>query len=398
MIVLICGLLRLVLWTPIELSTSSSSFSSLLFTSEQENDLVVFHGSKVRFILTIGLEGTGHHALSEVVRISPFVQKLKDQGRIYPSLIEQLGLQLFDDSTYNGLWNAHCKQPKSLQHYPYTSTNNRIRMPQATTTTTATIHNPSNAEGIETDSQGQQRRLQVSAASEPNVQNHLERVVETLVQIEQKAALDENDKQEQQISIPVNLWSIEDIDGMKNVGMVSYPSYKGACRNLNYPNLDLFYQACNTAKVDCQHVYIYRDPYAILKSTNRRNINPSLLGAIHLYTTMLQVIFAQLTTHGPYRTVGCWGILEEANHKDDNDDEKDHNGWKDELAELWGWKSPKDFRSAWNDVYRPPKAVTEEEKRSLAPPKFDPYMKSFYRAHKDVLNLCKTQMNTKRSG
>ena len=48
---------------------------------------------------------------------------------------------------------------------------------------------------------------------------------------------------------------------------LSYPDFAGQDRSLQNFNLDVFYEMCTSAKVKCSHLYIYRDPYDVLKST-----------------------------------------------------------------------------------------------------------------------------------
>ena len=104
--------------------------------------------SKVRFIMTIGLEGTGHHMLKAFLKGSPVIQELSELG-IHPELTGTLVIQLFNHKKSSGLWNAHCKQPS-------------------------------------TRSKG--RNVRLTAATEPNVKKYLEDVVNILQTINQKAA------------------------------------------------------------------------------------------------------------------------------------------------------------------------------------------------------------------
>jgi len=41
---------------------------------------------------------------------------------------------------------------------------------------------------------------------------------------------------------------------------------------LQYPNLDILYKACEEAGVVCQHVFLSRDPYEILKSLQEKTV------------------------------------------------------------------------------------------------------------------------------
>jgi hypothetical protein len=50
----------------------------------------------------------------------------------------------------------------------------------------------------------------------------------------------------------------------RGYGMMSYPNYKLPMRPLQYPDLHLLYRACAAANVSCGHVYLHRDPAAII--------------------------------------------------------------------------------------------------------------------------------------
>ncbi|OEU07469.1 hypothetical protein FRACYDRAFT_221159 [Fragilariopsis cylindrus CCMP1102] len=74
---------------------------------------------------------------------------------------------------------------------------------------------------------------------------------------------------------------------MNRMGMASYPvgfdtniaatkkynnpnlnkNKLGEVRSMVYPTIDLIYKACNEAKVDCGHLYLYRPPDQVLQST-----------------------------------------------------------------------------------------------------------------------------------
>jgi hypothetical protein len=128
---------------------------------------------------------------------------------------------------------------------------------------------------------------------EVNVTRSHDKVVKYLSKINKRAKGEE-------ITLPVNT-----VPHVPNYGMVSYPNFGGPCRSLNYPNLDHFYHACDVAGVECKHAYIYRDPYLVLASTTvKRKFNKNALQGIHLFTSLLQIIYSQLVDHSD-RTVGA---------------------------------------------------------------------------------------------
>jgi hypothetical protein len=210
----------------------------------------------------------------------------------------------------------------------------------------------------------------------------LDEVVQNLKNINQVAREAKNDDNLPTTTLAINTWETKTVPGWESVGQVSYPNHNGECRKLNYPNLDLLYQACDMAQVDCEHVYVYRDPLAVLKSTTRRSWNPSVLPAMHLYISHLNILYAQLSTHAQ-RTAGCWGVLEA--------DATWTEVWTP-LHKLLGWSDTEEFRQVFDELYKPPGNLTQTERQRLAPSKFDPYLQSFYRAHKDVIALCRKQV------
>jgi hypothetical protein len=169
-------------------------------------------------------------------------------------------------------------------------------------------------------------------------------------------------------------------------GMVSYPNLGGPCKTLNYPNLDLFYDACDQAQVECRHVYLYRDPYDVLYSTViKRHFAPTLLAGIHLYTSMLKIIATDLQVHAS-RGIGCFGFYEENITTGKND-------WWDPIRFLWGWNDDTDsYEKYMTKKYKPPsrfKNKTEDEAHSFVPKMLDPFMKSFMETHQRVIRMCK---------
>lgn len=134
------------------------------------------------------------------------------------------------------------------------------------------------------------------------------------------------------------------------VEKMSYPNYHGDCRKLNFPNLDLWYETCQKAHVDCHHIYIYRDPYAILKSTTihrNHNSDGTKLATIHLYTSLQAIILAQLMQYAD-KTLGCMGMLNEDQHhyyynNNNNNDSHSSDDWWEVMRMIFGWKNVTSF-------------------------------------------------------
>ena len=255
--------------------------------------------------------------METLISTSPDVARLKDTN-IQQNYGRELRRHLFNDEKQNGLWNAHCND------HP----------------------------------------------EEVDIAGSHQKVVEYLSKINEMANGEE-------ITFPVNL--IKE----RGYGMVSYPNFKGSCRSLNYPNLDHFYHACDVAGVECKHAYIYRDPYSLLASTTlKRTMNQgNVLKAIHLYTSLLQIINSQLQDHSD-RTTACLGLLEPTFSADEV--------WNP-IGKMFGWKNQTEFASHIQAVKKPQSRMTEKERRDLVPPDFEIYMESYVRAHDKVVKLCREQ-------
>lgn len=222
----------------------------------QNNSTIANRGlqNSTRFILVIGLEGTGHHLIGRIIKNSPRFHYLKEVG-IYPDLLANLHVSL-SNTDKTGMWNLQC----------------------------------SNA--IDTIEIGEVTK----------------RVVDALQDIHQAAASN-NKNTHHEVLVPIN--SVEVGDDKHWFGEMSYPNFGGGCRFLNTPNIHTWYEACAQANVDCQHIYLHRDASEILESTTiRRHFNPHIFHATHLYKAMLDGISADLATFSAH-TWACVGFYEE---------------------------------------------------------------------------------------
>eukprot|EP00977_Amphora_coffeiformis_P005068 scaffold1068_cov167-Amphora_coffeaeformis.AAC.26 len=165
--------------------------------------------------------------------------------------------------------------------------------------------------------------------------------------------------------------------------MISYPTDMGECRHMHYADLDALYTACDEAKVLCGHVYLYRDPYDVIRSTaTTRKFNPTILSATKLYYSMLNIIYAQFAAH-PDRTLACWGLYDP------------HNEPWSSVQTLFGWTNNSDdhynatdFEQVFRRFYRPHEPLSMENRTAVVPPKLEVYMESMVRAHTRTLELC----------
>jgi hypothetical protein len=287
---------------------------------------IITSNSSIQFVFVVGLEGTGHHLMGAIAEGSPAIKRLKRLG-IHPKMTKPLQKSLFHKDK-GGLWNAHC-QPELLDTM--------------------------------------------------QIQQDVVQKMKTIQGIADDGARNDT---KATISFPVNTVS----KGNFMYGQLSYPNFGGECRKLNYANLDLFYDACDKAQVECRHVYLYRDPYDVLYSTViKRQFSPTLLAGIHLYTSMLKIIATDLQVHAS-RGIGCFGFYEQ-------NGATGRKNWWDPVRILWGWNEDTDsYEEYMSATYKPPKRFknkTEDEAHSFVPKMLDPYMKSFIETHQRVVRMCK---------
>ena len=167
--------------------------------------------------------------------------------------------------------------------------------------------------------------------------------------------------------------------------MQSYPQYRRVKHNdriPNSPNIDIFYNACKKAQVNCKHIYLYRDPYDVIASTTvKRKFNVDARSAIRTYTLMTQSIYSQLSYHSD-KTLLCFGPLDVNGYKRQTD-------W-DKFGQIFGWKSTDDFRTYVNaiNMNRDISTRSESEKVALVPEKLSVHMEAYMQIHERATNLC----------
>lgn len=317
----------------IETSINACTTKNATTAVTSKRGTAVFNSS-IRFLFIIGLEGTGHHAIGNIYHKSPARKQIQD-WEIHPRMSLELEVALFEDDNL-GFFNLHCGNRSQIQ-------------------------------------------MQDAVA-------HRNKVVQKLQQINQKAAAQASD------DTKTTTMLMNAYHGVRVAGEMSYPNFIGECRKLNFPNIDLLYHACDLAKVDCAHVFLYREPYAILRSTGdrgfhdsiksqilgRRAYHDTMVTAIHMYTSMLSIIQTQLWTHR-HRTLGCWSILDPT-----------EDIWQS-IQKTFGWESRIEMAKTMREIYRNPKQLDDEEKEQIAPAIYSPYMDSFFRHHEDSVELCRQQ-------
>ena len=195
--------------------------------------------SNIKYIFFVGLEGTGHHLVGSMLKNSPLHMELKEMGLEdnENELRKALHKSLFNYAPGGGfggagLWDSHCSSKiNSTRH-----------------------------------TQMLKRRL-------------IKQIEKINTQVTEMKKVNDNHDDD------VLVYPINTMVTKGGFGEVSYPNFSGSCRFLNYPNLDLWYDVCHDANVDCEHIYVYRDPLAILQSTSiKRKFNKSTLSGIYLYS------------------------------------------------------------------------------------------------------------------
>mmetsp|Transcript_5468 Transcript_5468/g.13711 ORF Transcript_5468/g.13711 Transcript_5468/m.13711 type:complete len:434 (-) Transcript_5468:39-1340(-) len=168
--------------------------------------------------------------------------------------------------------------------------------------------------------------------------------------------------------------------------MLSYPNNVGPDRALQNFNLDLFYDMCTDAKVQCKHTYIYRDPFDVIKSTSmNRDFNSNTYNSIRLYTSVMQQIHSQMVSF-PEKNLGCFGFLDAKGSQLQQD-------WA-RFGKLFGWQSSEavmDTAKAITTKSITP--ITDEMKAQLVPDRLIPMMRAFENIHHRVGNFCYSSLS-----
>jgi len=275
--------------------------------------------SSTKFVIFLGLEGTGHHLVTDFTSKSPTTRRLEQLGLIQTQ--RALSKTLYNRRRANpGLLNAHCASEGS----------NKTRL------------------------------------------------FDTAVGLLQTIA---NETRPDPLTVAVNCIGQDTT--------FSYPSGRGREKCFNYPNVELFYHACNQAGVKCEHVYLHRDPYSVLLSTTvKRTFNRTILKALHLYTLLLNIIHAQISSY-PNQNAGCLGFF------DSNDTQKELWG---PVRDIFGWQDRQlEFNTTVQEVFHPPAVMTDEVRMKLVTPESQAAMDSMIRAHESLLSLCREQRSMQRT-
>lgn len=284
------------------------------------------------YIFVVGLEGVGHHFMGELLAQSPNMKIMRHLGLCNA---KQNSLQAMTNSMYkqhgSGLLNPHQYEAKLVMDQRYDSRELFKNI------VGCMVH----------------IRTQVTAYLK---RGDGDNVASSLT--------------EAPFYVPINA------NGC-GLSELSYPNFLHH-RALDFINLDVYYDACHEAGVDCKHVYMYRDPYDILASTERRKFNVDTMQGIQLYTKELQLIYAQMTVHSS-KNAGCFGFLDVNGAKREED--------IDRFGNLFGWgEGFRDFHHQVNT--KEPVPMDDSSKLELVPPEWSVMMNYFLVMHDRVINLC----------
>jgi hypothetical protein len=281
---------------------------------EQPPHHVVLEDQKVQFVFYMGLVGSGHDYLNKIAMASPALKHMTDLNA-FPMDAHKLQSALLHEEA--GLWSAYFSStPAELLNL--------------------------------TDTQA--------------------RLVKTLHRINIKLGKGPDER----YYVPVNILSTP----YGEYGPVRYLNdrKKGKVRMISYPSIDLLYDACEEAQVDCRHVYLHRDPYELLHKSTAKHV----LEAMHTATSMLLVIASQMRMY-PERTLGCWNLWTQ--------NRTDVGG----LQSVFGWKEGEQTREyeqvlATNHV---PLNVSANQVHSIVPAMNQNYFDSMSKTHRMVLGVCR---------
>lgn len=317
-----------------EYEESMSRFRMLAEEGEAAEDVNPNDGPT--FVFIMGIEGTGHHLLEALLGQSPNMKKMTELGSCGDGgELEALSNQFFGMYRRRGTG----------------------------------LYNPDD---------GKKSKKQVDAV------RLFDTTVGLLKSMRDKYKEDvrknaDGSEPSSSLSLPFNIPI--NANGCPADSMISYPTFMGPDRPLQNFNLDVFYNACSQAKVNCEHVYIYRDPYDVIKSTlwNRR-YNKDVYDSIRLYTSVTQNVHSQMVSY-PERIMGCFGFLDPKGAQIEQDWER--------FGKLFGWDK-ESFVEVVKELNSKgaPEVMADEMKERLIPARLGPLMTAFEQVHYRVVDYC----------
>ena len=302
--------------------------------------------TRINFVFVVGLEGTGHHFINALLGYSPNMNKMKELGICSPNNmnegeLNQLSSQLFKVDNREGSTGIFNPPESVTAEEDYFDAGTKY----------ATI-----VEKL--------KRIQQIY----NDHKH---------EYEEELGGMPSSHQPRMINIAINA------NSCNAPTMVSYPTFQGNGRSLQVPNMGIIYNACIDAKVQCSHIYLYRDPYDVLKSTTlKRPMNSNIINGIRLYTSVMQQIHSQMISY-PHNNMGCFGFLDKHGSQRTDDWER--------FGQIFGWGEDQEaFMTIVRDINRKssPSLMSMTEMEQLVPSRLDVLMEAFIDIHNRVVDFC----------
>ena len=152
-------------------------------------------------------------------------------------------------------------------------------------------------------------------------------------------------------------------------------------RALQFPNLDILYQACDVAGVQCQHSVVVLDPYRVLRSTSMNRHFASRHVQLTTLASMQHVILSQMMAY-PDRLVACWEADTETPQR---------------LGELFGWTDPNVFEDAYSEMFIVPSPITDSDRKEITKDNhLKVYMDGMVASNNRIKELCLKQLEINR--
>jgi hypothetical protein len=279
----------------------------------------IIEDKKVKFVFYMGLEGAGHDYLHKIGMASPALKHLQEHNA-FPQDAHKLQASLLDRET--GLWSAY---------------------------------------------------FQSTAANLLNLTDTRSTLVNTLHRMENKVSKAEGAAEH--LYVPVNILS-QPYGDYGPVRYLSVTKFKSV-RMISYPSIELLYDACEEAGVDCRHVYLYRDPYELLPTSTAKHV----LEAMHTSTSMMLIIASQMRTY-PERTLGCWNLW--TNNSKQSDDVRG-------MQKVFGWEAGETaaYDQAMTANYVPLNVTKGTDLWRIVPARNQNYFDSMLKTHEMVLEVCR---------
>jgi len=311
-------------------SLETKNLPEFLSTSIIDNDYNPSDYVGPTFVFVMGVEGAGHNLLRSLLGQSPNMLQMK-----------QLGMCDKDDHNFR----RGTSEFLVLSRLLFGDGNGGMRNPYS-----------------------------VSLLDNGSLHDH---IVDTLSRIRRRY----NEEKDSSLS-PTSLNIAINANGCRVRSPMPYPTFMGPDRPMHYFNLELFYNACQDAQVRCRHVYIYRNPYNVIRSTRSRDYYKNIRDSVQFFTHALEVVHSQMASYAN-RTLGCFGFR-------DADGFQLQDDWE-RFSTMFGWDSKEELMAIVQYLNRRignPVHMTDGERENLVPQDLVPLMKVFMDNHHRAADLC----------